>query len=206
MDAGLAGLLGGVIGAAVGGLFTTAGAYVTGHKAERQARLQVEAQHQQQREQHRAEYLRDRREPRAQAYTNFLTGIDELRTILQSAFAEGRDNPEHVRNSYQQAKVQIRELRALEARVRIEGPDLMIVPVHKITTAIALVISAFSALLEKVPAAEGHFVRMARHALQDEGDELHRHGWSYDPWPNRHNPDWALSGDRTSNNVPNVPE
>ncbi|MET9443110.1 hypothetical protein [Streptomyces sp. NPDC006610] len=44
MDAGLAGLLGGVIGAAVGAIGATASAYITGRKAEQQARIQVQAQ------------------------------------------------------------------------------------------------------------------------------------------------------------------
>lgn len=217
MDAGLAGMLGGVIGAAVGGLFTTAAAYVTGHKAERQARIQVEAQQEQQGEQHRVEHLRDRREPRAQAYTNFLAGIDELKVILQSAFADGRDNPEHVRDSHCLAKAKLRDMRTLEARVRIEGPELMIIPVHKVMTAVDFVmfaleehpedIAAFAGLREKIPVTEGHFIKMAGHALEDEGEELYRHGWSYDTWPNRHLVEWALPRrDVTSDDSPNPQE
>ncbi|MEU2872985.1 hypothetical protein ABZ769_27940 [Streptomyces olivoreticuli] len=195
MDAGLAGMLGGVIGAAVGGFFTTAAAYVTGHKAERQARLQVEAQHEQQRQQHRVEHLRERREPRAQAYTNLLTGIEELKIILQGAFADGRNDPEHVRDTHHLAKAKLRDIRPLEARVRIEGPELMMIPVHKLMTAVDLVmfaleehpedIAAFAGLREKIPAAEGHFISMAGHALEDEGEELYREGGHPDPWPAR---------------------
>lgn len=206
MDGALAGLLGGVIGAAVGGLSTTAAAYVTGRKAEAQTRLQIETQLTQHREQHRTEYLRERREPRAQAYTNFLASVDEITDILESAFTDGQDDPQHVRDRHQEAEQKLQDLQHVISRVHLEGPDLILIPAHKVVTAIKLVLSAleerpedvapFSGLREKIPAAVSHFVWLAREALEDEGEGLHRSGWHYDPWPDRPTPDWPLPADR----------
>ncbi|WP_435212664.1 hypothetical protein [Streptomyces sp. bgisy034] len=175
MDAGLAGLLGGVIGAAVGGLFTTTAAYLTGRKAEQQTRLQLEAQRERQREQLQSEHVRERREPRAQAYTSFLTFVDDAMKILQVVPVDPNDQV--IRRAFDQIDVKMPELRALETRVRLEGPDAVIPIVDKITGGIIMAWTSLDAIPPDIgevahqvegelPEAIDHFLHQARRALE----------------------------------------
>jgi hypothetical protein len=83
MDAGLAGLLGGVIGAAVGAMGTTAGAWITGRKAEAQARVQAEAQIAVARMQHKVDHVQQQRDARLAAYTDLLRSSRALNDGLR---------------------------------------------------------------------------------------------------------------------------
>jgi hypothetical protein len=140
MDAGLAGLLGGVIGAAVGAIGATASAYITGRKAEQQARIQVQAQLAQAQWQLRLEYLNQRHEPRAQAYTAVLTLAAEVRQLLERAIGcmEAHDSAQYP-TVVQQIEERLKGFATLYTRVRVEGPEAMLYP----TQVIEAVLSPF---------------------------------------------------------------
>jgi hypothetical protein len=91
MDAGLAGLLGGVIGAAVGSLGAIASAVITGSRSERLARLQIQAQTEQAKMQIRASHIQTQVGQQAAAHTQLLDRI-------QLALSRIDMNP-HVRRS-----------------------------------------------------------------------------------------------------------
>ncbi|MEU9122829.1 hypothetical protein AB0C96_23695 [Streptomyces sp. NPDC048506] len=133
MDAGLTGLLGGVIGAAVGALGTTAGAWITGRKAEAQARIQadalreqtrqhVNAQLEQARLQVKASHYLDRREPRAQTYAAFVNLVIDLEKALLDASSSVRDDRDEAAERLDEATSRHLELAAFKPRVQIEGP------------------------------------------------------------------------------------
>jgi len=75
MDAGLAGLLGGVIGAAVGSIGAIASAVITGSRSERLARLQIQAQTEQAKMQIRASHIQTQVGQQAAAHTQLLDRI-----------------------------------------------------------------------------------------------------------------------------------
>lgn len=133
MDAGLAGLLGGVIGAAVGAIGATASAYITGRKAEQQTRIQTQAQLAQAHWQLRLEYLNQRHEPRAQAYTAVLTLAAEVQQLLERALGciEANDSAQYPA-VVQQIEEKLRAFAPLYARVRVEGPESMLSPTRVI--------------------------------------------------------------------------
>ncbi|MCX4433945.1 MULTISPECIES: hypothetical protein [Streptomyces] len=137
MDAGLAGLLGGVLGAAVGSLGATASAYISGRKAEQQARVQAEAQLTQVRLQLHSEQLQQRREPRVQAYAALLAlATDMLRMANDSMAAiEIGDfaTPEALAGS---ALSRIEDLEPLLTRVLLEGPESMVAPASQLRDAL----------------------------------------------------------------------
>jgi hypothetical protein len=141
MDAGLAGLLGGVIGATVGGIFSAISAHLTGRKAEQQARIQANSQLEQARiqaqvqlaqaqaqaaqasQQIRSEHLLQRREARARVFLGYAEKFQEataqlrdLRQGIRSNAGEGEiaSLDEQLRNS-------IGQLGPLAARVGLEG-------------------------------------------------------------------------------------
>jgi CBS-domain-containing membrane protein len=82
MDAGLAGLLGGVIGATVGAVGAIASAVITGNKGERLARLQIEAQLAQAELQARTSYTQQQAGTRREAHVNLLDHLDKTLSVL----------------------------------------------------------------------------------------------------------------------------
>ncbi|MFF3060104.1 hypothetical protein [Streptomyces sp. NPDC057909] len=137
MDAGLAGLLGGVIGAAVGALGATASAWITGRKAEQQAKILAEAQVGHVRLQIDADRTRALRESRKAAYVAFAEGWRLVHETLREADIklggiEASDPPEEREERRQAARRLWNEARALEHRlgrlmstVYVEGPSQM---------------------------------------------------------------------------------
>ncbi|MER7692627.1 hypothetical protein [Streptomyces sp. NPDC097610] len=129
MDAGLAGLLGGVIGAAVGALGAAGSAYITGRKAEQQARITAQTQLTQAQWQLRLEYLNQRHDPRAQAYTAVLTHASWVMQLLERALGciEANDRTQFAA-VVQQIEEKLKDFAPLYTRVRVEGPDSMLYP------------------------------------------------------------------------------
>ncbi|MGY5031277.1 hypothetical protein ACWC9U_10155 [Streptomyces sp. 900116325] len=137
MDAGLAGLLGGVIGAAVGAVGATASAWITGRKAEQQAKIQSETQLGQARIQIDAERIRALRESRKSAYLAFAEGWSQVHgTLGEAAIKLGgiaaSDPPEEREERRQTARRLWNEARALHHHlnrllhvVYVEGPSQM---------------------------------------------------------------------------------
>lgn len=137
MDAGLAGLLGGIIGAAVGALGATASAWITGRKAEQQAKIQSEAQLGQARLQIDAERTRALRESRKSAYLAFAESWHLVYGTLSEAGIklggiEASDPPEEreerrqgARHLWNEARALNRSLDRLQHVVHVEGPHQM---------------------------------------------------------------------------------
>ncbi|WP_354392699.1 hypothetical protein OH781_05795 [Streptomyces sp. NBC_01550] len=137
MDAGLAGLLGGIIGAAVGALGATASAWITGRKAEQQAKIQSEAQLGQARLQIDAERTRALRESRKSAYLAFAESWHLVYGTLSEAGIklggiEASDPPEEreerrraARHLWNEARALNRALDRLQHVVYVEGPHQM---------------------------------------------------------------------------------
>ncbi|WP_371798624.1 hypothetical protein OG963_06340 [Streptomyces sp. NBC_01707] len=137
MDAGLAGLLGGIIGAAVGALGATASAWITGRKAEQQAQIQSEAQLGQARLQIDAERTRALRESRKSAYLAFAESWHLVYGTLSEAGIklggiEASDPPEEreerrraARHLWNEARALNRSLDRLQHVVYVEGPHQM---------------------------------------------------------------------------------
>ncbi|MFD8371113.1 hypothetical protein ACFV2Z_10125 [Streptomyces sp. NPDC059688] len=137
MDAGLAGLLGGVIGAAVGAVGATASAWITGTKAEQQAAIQSETQLRQARLQIAAERTRALRESRKSAYLGFAEGCHLVHSALSDAGIKlggiaASDPPEEreerrqaARRLWNEARTLNRRLDRLQHIVFVEGPSEM---------------------------------------------------------------------------------
>ncbi|MFB6772804.1 hypothetical protein [Streptomyces sp. NPDC056337] len=137
MDAGLAGLLGGVIGAAVGAIGAAGAAYITARKAEQQARLQAQTQLAQAQLQLRLEHLNQRREPRAQAYTAVLSLATEILQLLERALGCQETNDEAGFHALaQEIEEKLKGFQPLYTRVLVEGPDSMIEPTGKMEYAL----------------------------------------------------------------------
>ncbi|MDQ1013529.1 hypothetical protein [Streptomyces afghaniensis] len=137
MDAGLAGLLGGVIGAAVGALGAAGSAYITARKAEQQARVQAQTQLAQAQLQLRLEHLNQRREPRAQAYTAVLSLATEILQLLERALGCQEMNDEAGFHALaQEIEEKLKGFQTLYTRVRVEGPDSMIEPTRQMENAL----------------------------------------------------------------------
>ncbi|MFE9868658.1 hypothetical protein ACFYPZ_39510 [Streptomyces sp. NPDC005506] len=137
MDAGLVGLLGGVIGAAVGALGALASAWITGRKAEQQAKILAEAQVGHVRLQIDADRTRALRESRKAAYVAFAEGWRLVHETLREADIKlggiAASDPPEERDEHRQAARRLwNEARALEHRlgrlmstVYVEGPSQM---------------------------------------------------------------------------------
>lgn len=137
MDAGLAGLLGGVIGAAVGALGATASAWITGRKAEQQAEILAGAQLGQARLHIDADRTRTLRESRKATYVAFAEGWRLVHETLGEAAIKlggiaASDPPEEREERRQAARRLWNEARALErplgrlmSVVYVEGPSQM---------------------------------------------------------------------------------
>ncbi|MFH8470390.1 hypothetical protein [Streptomyces sp. NPDC017991] len=129
MDAGLAGLLGGVIGAAVGALGAAGAACITARKAEQQARVQAQTHLVQAQLQLRLEHLNQRREPRAQSYTAVLSLATEMLQLLERALGCQEMNDEIGFHALaQEMEEKLKGFQPLYTRVLVEGPDSMIEP------------------------------------------------------------------------------
>ncbi|MCX4542695.1 hypothetical protein [Streptomyces sp. NBC_01565] len=111
MDAAMAALL----GAGVGALGTSAAATIAGFFAYRNIRLQAQNQALQARSQLRHEYLRDRRETRRIAYSEY---IEQAQKIHGTINAESIGPGTHIAELPDQLGV----LNRLRARVAVEGP------------------------------------------------------------------------------------
>ncbi|MGW6897581.1 hypothetical protein [Streptomyces sp. NBC_01727] len=137
MDAGLAGLLGGVIGAAVGAVGATASAWITGRKAEQQARIQSETQLGQARLQLDAERTRALLGSRKSAYLAFAESCHLVQGTLSEASIKlggiaASDPPEEreerrqaARRLWNEARTLHRQLDRLQHIVFMEGPSEM---------------------------------------------------------------------------------
>ncbi|WP_406340058.1 hypothetical protein OG987_40040 [Streptomyces sp. NBC_01620] len=137
MDAGLVGLLGGVIGAAVGALCATASAWVTGRKAEQQDKILAEAQVGHVRLQIDADRTRALRESRNAAYVAFAEGWRLVHETLREADiklggiaasdpSEGRDERRQAaRRLWNEAHALEHRLGRLMSTVYVEGPSQM---------------------------------------------------------------------------------
>jgi hypothetical protein len=137
MDAGLAGLLGGVFGAAVGAVGATASAWITGRKAEQQAKIQSEAQLGQARLQIDAERTRALRESRKIAHLAFAEAWHLVYGTLSEASIklgsiEASDPPEErearrqaARHLWNEARSLNRSLDRLLHTIYVEGSRQM---------------------------------------------------------------------------------
>ncbi|MCY0925078.1 hypothetical protein OTB20_02435 [Streptomyces sp. H27-H1] len=164
MDAGLAGLLGGVIGAAVGALGATASAWITGRKAEQQAKIQSESQMGQARLQIDAERTRALRESRKSAYVAFAEGWNLVHGTLTEAGIKlggitASDPPEEreerrqaARRLWNEARALHRPLDRLLSVVYVEGPSPMRDAAMAATGALA---PHFSAVMVWLHAVDG---------------------------------------------------
>ncbi|MEV7153397.1 hypothetical protein AB0N77_02055 [Streptomyces misionensis] len=141
MDAGLAGLLGGVIGATVGGIFSTVSAHLTGRKAEQQARIQANSQLEQARmqaqvqlaqaqaqaaqagQQIRSEHLLQRREARTRVFLEYAEKFQEATAQLRDLRQGIRSNAieDEINSLDEQLRNSIAQLGFLIARVGLEG-------------------------------------------------------------------------------------
>ncbi|MGA4950940.1 hypothetical protein [Streptomyces lydicamycinicus] len=180
MDAGLAGLLGGVIGAAVGALGAAGSAYITGRKAEQQTRLHVQAQLAQAQWQLRLEHLNQRREPRAQAYAEVLALANEVLQLAERAIERQETLDEDgFRVLAQQIQEKEEGFDPLYTRVLLEGPEAMVEPTHTMEIALHHIPGDLGAFPDyddydgvceyrnRVTVAVRHFVEAARIALND---------------------------------------
>ncbi|MFF5483453.1 hypothetical protein ACFY5C_39915 [Streptomyces sp. NPDC012935] len=134
MDAGFAGLLGGVIGAAVGAVGATASAWITGRKAEQQAKIQSETQLGQARLQIEADRARALSDSRKSAYLAFAEGWSQVHRALGDAAIKlggiaASDPPEEREERRQAARRLWNEARALNEHLSrlmhvifVEGP------------------------------------------------------------------------------------
>ncbi|MGW4873734.1 hypothetical protein [Streptomyces chartreusis] len=137
MDAGLTGLLGGVIGAAVGAVGATASAWITGRKAEQQAKIQSDTQLGQARLQIDAERARALDDSRKSAYLAFAEGWSQVHRALGDAAIKlggiaASDPPEEreerrqaARRLWNEARVLNGQLSRLMHVIFVEGPFRM---------------------------------------------------------------------------------
>lgn len=193
MDAGLTGLLGGVIGAAVGALGTTAGAWITGRKAETQAHVQAQAQLAQIRMQLHADHVRAHNESRRAVYADFITRHEDFIEFVDERWRLGFPSS----MSWEEASGIVATVKDLEHALRrawsyvaVEGPD------DVVKAAVSLLLEG-SKIRRAVIKDAGHvhasefdevtrrdecivqvraynksadaFVHAARHALRDDG-------------------------------------
>ncbi|MEU6449581.1 hypothetical protein [Streptomyces sp. NPDC046979] len=166
MDAGVAA----VVGAAIGGGLAGLTAVGTGWFALRVARLQVTSQETQAERQRRFESLRERREPRATAYADFLAAGQQAVDLL----VRGHDDLPGA------LMTQMRVMSKLAAVVSVMGPA----PVAEATTEVMIACASARArimtndlpgvgefmLSADVAGPLGRFTEAARAALEDDGN------------------------------------
>ncbi|MFD8072141.1 hypothetical protein ACFV3E_05760 [Streptomyces sp. NPDC059718] len=167
MDAGLAA----VLGAAIGGGLTGLTAVGTGLFGLRTARLQLKSQESEAARQRRFDSLRERREPRSQAYAEFVAAGQDFVDILQ-----GRDSDAFL----SQYEVLQRNLRKRRATVAIAGPDAVVQAAGEFAREVQ---RARVELSHTAPGPLGvfrgrvvqrldAFTKAARAALEDEGHQV----------------------------------
>lgn len=110
----------GIVGVAVGGALTGATAIGTSMFQLRLARLQQQAQEKEAARQRQFDSLRERREPREQAYTAFLEAAHTAVTIMVENYVTARDQNRAVdlRNG-----AQVQDVGRCAAAVSIAGPS-----------------------------------------------------------------------------------
>ncbi|MFE6627334.1 hypothetical protein ACFVNB_08820 [Streptomyces rochei] len=165
VDAGVAA----VVGAAIGGALAGLTAIGTGWFALRVARLQVTSQETQSERQRRFESVRERREPRASVYADFLTSSQD---IVHLIIVGREDVPETL-------FTQLSALHKLHAKVAIWGPETVANTAAEVVAATALVMGRLKleqpSITEQVRMSElvelplNSFTRAARAALEDDG-------------------------------------
>ncbi|MEU8811096.1 hypothetical protein ACN6K5_001313 [Streptomyces violaceoruber] len=160
MDAGVAA----VVGAAIGGGLAGLTAIGTGWFALRVARLQVASQETQAERQLRFESLRERREPRAKAYAEFLDLGHQVAEVLGRVSVSPS------------ASERFGELRTLSAKVSVMGPLSVAEAADEVVASLAswLVANATRAVTEgdtlRVAGSLKEFAEAARAALEDDGN------------------------------------
>lgn len=161
VDAGVAAVLGAAIGGGLAGLT----AFGTSWFNFRTTRLQLVAQEKEATRQRRFESVRERREPRSQAYAAFLDMghqvQDLLRKIDETATLSAR----------------MRELHTLGARVAVTGPEAVADAADEVVSSFAswLLANAVKRVTVgdamRVEASLKDFAEAARAALEDDGNE-----------------------------------
>jgi hypothetical protein len=160
VDAGVAA----VVGAAIGGGLAGLTAVGTGWFALRVARLQVVSQEAQAERQRRFEGLRERREPRAKVYAEFL----DLGHRVAEALGRVSVSPS--------ASERLGELRTLSAKVSVMGPLSVADAADEVVASFAswLVANTTRAVTVqdtlRVERTLRNFAEAARSALEDDGD------------------------------------
>jgi ferredoxin-NADP reductase len=172
VDAGVAAVLGAAIGGGLAGLTAIGTSWFN----LRVARLQHQAQEYESARQRRFESIRERREPRAKAYADFMARSDEVVNVI----IEGRENVAEAVMEH------LKELHRLHAAVAIWGPEPVATAAAEVVAATALMMGRIK--LEQPPVAIQvewsslvsdallKFVEEARTALEDDGDETSRSG------------------------------
>jgi hypothetical protein len=165
VDAGVAA----VVGAAIGGGLAGLTAIGTGWFALRVARLQVTSQETQAERQRRFESLRERREPRAKAYADFL---DAGQQVVDLLIRGHEDLPGAL-------ITQMRAMSKLAAKVSVMGPASVSAATTEVMVAIASVRARLLAdgptdvvefmLSVDVTGPLSVFMEAARAALEDDG-------------------------------------
>jgi hypothetical protein len=189
MDAGLAA----VLGAAVGAIGSGTAAFMTGWWASRQTRWQLEGQQSLAREQVRFEHLKERREPRSQAYSDFITHIEKMSVGSHAALHALLADDESVVREFEDSLTEWRnQLNKLLSRVCLEGPQEIVHPAtqayrhvldfsHRISLnslyaqregvdqTVARVGEQFNLITESVDIPLEIFIESARQVLDDHG-------------------------------------
>ncbi|MET8831710.1 hypothetical protein ABZX40_38410 [Streptomyces sp. NPDC004610] len=114
MDAGIAAVLGAAVGAVGTGMAALAGGWL----AVRNVQQQIVAQHIQADHQRRFEHARERREPRSQAYADFIAQTQSVGTLV-STMSQARS---YTRDEVQTMLEESSKVLRVRARVMIEGP------------------------------------------------------------------------------------
>ncbi|MFI2757849.1 hypothetical protein ACH5A3_03065 [Streptomyces echinatus] len=169
VDAGVAA----VVGAAIGGGLAGLTAVGTSWLSLRTARLQLKSQESEAARQRRFEGLRERREPRAKAYADFLAISHEVVDLIITG---RQDVPEAL-------MAHVSRMHKLHATVAVWGPETVADAAAEIVVATALVMSRLK--LEEPPEAVQvgmstlvnaplqRFTEVARSALEDNGTDPH---------------------------------
>ncbi|MFJ9415083.1 hypothetical protein ACIRPT_13050 [Streptomyces sp. NPDC101227] len=164
MDSGLIGLLGGVIGAAVGALGATMSAWITGRKAEAQARMQALAQLEQARLQLKASHVQQQSDPRRGAYAEFLAQARTLASawisvpdvVDEIVTSQPADWQEHADSYVADLQERTEGLHASWAAVAIHGPETVLEPATKLLEAMFLLRNIAYECMEAVVEAHEH--------------------------------------------------
>ncbi|WP_326755080.1 hypothetical protein OIE73_28595 [Streptomyces hirsutus] len=153
------------MGAAIGGGLAGLTAFGTSWFNLRMARLQHKVQEAEATRQRRFESLRERREPRTQAYAEFLDVSHQVEEVLGNI--EARPT----------ASTRLRELRTLSARVAVTGPQAVADAADEVVASLASWLLANAARgvtvgdTMRVEASLKEFTEEARAALEDDGND-----------------------------------